>query len=367
MNKKKIAFVSQNVAPFRLNWMEELSKYFDIVFYHLGEYHETVNKKYISGFKTALPCENIAKKFLSFHIFDIQKILDANADLLLLDGYGFIGQVFLIAALNRRKIPYYLTMDGGFIPEKENVLKKAVKKFCMKNAAAILSTSLDTDRFINHYCENAVPIYRHYFSSVYSSDIIEYDREKKLYFKKKYGLENKFTVICVGRFIPVKGFDILLKAARQLKDEAVFLFVGGTPTEGYNELISSLPSESVRFIDFVGKEKLKEYYLASDVFAMPSRGDVWGLVVGEAMATGLPVISSDKCLASKAMIEDDINGYIIESEDPRAYCDRIRKLKEDPKLCQKMILNNIEKIKQYAIDVSAKHDHETINKILESR
>ena len=64
----------------------------------------------------------------------------------------------------------------------------------------------------------------------------------------------------------------------------------------------------------VSKEKLKQYYMAADLFCFPTREDIWGLVINEAMGYGLPVITTDRCNAGIEMVKDDVNGYIIPVE-----------------------------------------------------
>ena len=62
---------------------------------------------------------------------------------------------------------------------------------------------------------------------------------------------------------------------------------------------------------FMRKDQLKEYFLISDLFILPTKEDIWGLVMNEAMGYGLPVITTDKCIAGVELITDEINGYIV--------------------------------------------------------
>ena len=50
------------------------------------------------------------------------------------------------------------------------------------------------------------------------------------------------------------------------------------------------------------------YYQAADMLVFPTREDIWGLVINEAMANGLPTVSTDKCVAALEMIKQGENG-----------------------------------------------------------
>lgn len=69
------------------------------------------------------------------------------------------------------------------------------------------------------------------------------------------------------------------------------------------------------FIGFKEKKDLAEYYAAADLFTILSRGDVWGLVVNEAMTYGLPIISSNLCIAGTELVKDGENGFVVDLED----------------------------------------------------
>ena len=62
------------------------------------------------------------------------------------------------------------------------------------------------------------------------------------------------------------------------------------------------------------KPELATYYQAADLFVFPTREDIWGLVINEALSFGLPVITTRKCVAGVEMIKEGVNGSIV-SED----------------------------------------------------
>ena len=57
------------------------------------------------------------------------------------------------------------------------------------------------------------------------------------------------------------------------------------------------------FVEFKKKEQLADYYKAADIFILPTRGDAWGLVINEAMGYGLPILTTDQCIAGVEMVE----------------------------------------------------------------
>ena len=65
--------------------------------------------------------------------------------------------------------------------------------------------------------------------------------------------------------------------------------VGDEPTQEFVEMKNNMKLDNVVFVGFKTKEELKDYYIAADVFCLQTRGDVWGLVVNEAMHTDCPL------------------------------------------------------------------------------
>jgi len=109
-------------------------------------------------------------------------------------------------------------------------------------------------------------------------------REKQA-IRERYNIPlNKFVVLFVGRFVPKKGFDILYNA----KDPSYLLvFVGGGIIP---EHIKS--DDSVSIMGPLPQEELAMIYKASDAFILPSYGEGFPLSIQEAMASGLPIITS---------------------------------------------------------------------------
>jgi glycosyltransferase involved in cell wall biosynthesis len=119
----------------------------------------------------------------------------------------------------------------------------------------------------------------------------------------------------VGRILPRKGIEILLKAYKQYRETAKgemwdLVIVGS------GDYLNSLCTKfsDVSGLHYAGAQfgdNLCKYYGLAKVLIVPSDSDPWGLVVNEAMASGLPVIVSSGCGAAKTLVRDAENGWIF--------------------------------------------------------
>lgn len=360
---KKISFVTQNIAPFRINWLDELAKYYEVTIFHNGEYVGEVNRDYVDCKPGRASVTLIKKKiFLTIFGYDFRKIFDNHADWIILDGYGFKSQMFLIFKLRHKKIPYILNIDGGFV-KKENKLKSILKRALISGAAGYLSTSEATDKFLEFYGAEKSKIARHYLTSLYNSDIRfqQSDKFEKILLRDELGIDvNKTIIVSIGKFIPIKGFDVLLNAMRYVDNDKHLILIGGEPTDCFNDIIKSNSLNNVSFVNFVNKDMVFKYLDAADLFVFPSRGDVWGLVINEAMARGLPIIASDQCIAAVSLVVNNENGFIVPVDNEKALANKINLLSEDKELRSIFGKNSIEKIKAYSIENIVKMDCKTL-------
>ena len=122
--------------------------------------------------------------------------------------------------------------------------------------------------------------------------------------RKEAGYNYKRLFISVGSFIHVKAYDVFLDAIKNTdyKDTGFLIIGGGKDKEKLERIITGSNISNVHLIDFCIKEELAKYYKMSDVFFFNSRGDVWGLVINEAMAYGLPIMSSNTTIAALELV-----------------------------------------------------------------
>ena len=100
--------------------------------------------------------------------------------------------------------------------------------------------------------------------------------------------------------------------------------------------------------------------MAADLFVLPTREDIWGLVINEAMSFGLPVITTDRCIAGLELVGEK-NGRIIPSEDVEALRKSMNSILELP--LETFFYENQKVILNYTIENMAKLHSEIIEDI----
>ncbi|MFQ5720900.1 MAG: glycosyltransferase, partial [Candidatus Aminicenantales bacterium] len=92
----------------------------------------------------------------------------------------------------------------------------------------------------------------------------------------------------------------------------------------------------IKFEGFVQKPRLPEYLARADCFVFPSEYDIWGLVLVEAMAAGLPCFASYLAGAAHDIIEDGKTGFVVDFSDYEKIADKIDWLFRHPEVARKI-------------------------------
>jgi D-inositol-3-phosphate glycosyltransferase len=144
------------------------------------------------------------------------------------------------------------------------------------------------------------------------------------------GLKEESIILFVGRIIPLKGIDNLLKAMTYLerKERIKLVVIGGdehsqTEVEKLKDLSRRLKiQESVIFLGLVKQEILPFFYNAANLCVVPSYYESFGLVVLESLACGTPVVAT-KVGGAESVIRHGETGYVVRNNDPCHLADKI--------------------------------------------
>ena len=133
---------------------------------------------------------------------------------------------------------------------------------------------------------------------------------------------------------PSRGIDYLLDAfekVQALAPEVSLLLVGdGAEQAHYERRVARL--RGVRLAGFVHERELPRYYSLADVFVFPTLGDAYGLAMDEALAAGLPVVSTASAGDVHSRIEAKGVGRVVATADADALADAMLELVQTPEL-----------------------------------
>ena len=368
-NRLKVLYLTNIPSPYRVSFFNELGKLCDLtVLFERRSSDEREELWHDYNFENfqGVFLEGIKfRKNQAISLGFVQYIKKNNYDHIIVGGYATPIGALLINYLKFKKIPFILNIDGGMINEKESDLKKSIKKYFISSASAWLSPGEVGSKYLEHYGANRNKIFSYPFTTLKEVDLLNeiLDKDEKRELRKQIGLEGNRIILTVGQFIHRKGFDILINACSQIPSDTSIYFVGGIPTSEYLELKDALQLKNIHFLGFKSKDEILSFYRAADIFVLPTREDIWGLVINEAMANGLPVVTTDRCVAGLELVKDYDNGFIVPVESVDELSLRINKIINNDELMIKMAESSLQKAKKYTVENMALVTYENLNMI----
>lgn len=347
----KVCWLTNYPSPYKIKLFNELAKSIDLTVLMLGGKDSNRNNEWTINpndkFKVILIDKNYNRT-----LKELAYSNDILIDSLYLSIYG-ICAVNLFKKQNKKVI---LQVDGGIAKNRGFVINK-IMSVLMNKHDFVISSSEFTDKYLNYYGISSSKISNFRFTSLSLEDIVHNKEliKSKVNNRNKLGIDDKFTLISVGQPIKRKGFDILLNSYIQsgLTDKINLLIVGGEPQKEIVKIVNDNNLSNVRFIDLIDSNELKEYYSCVDAFILCTREDIWGLVIEEALSFGLPVITSDNCIAGLHFNKLSECVSICNVNDIDSYAKEIIKLYENKNKTNELSNKCIETIKEYSIENSA--------------
>lgn len=364
----KVLFLTNIPSPYRVDFFNELGKYCDltVIFEKTASSERdqdwsnyrfnTFNGIFLKGISTSADtafCPNVTH------------YLNKSYDAIIICGTSSPTEILATEWCRLKNIPFFIEGDGAFA-KNGNGLKEKLKKHIISKGKLFFSTCHEHDKYYTHYGANPDNVVRYRFSSLKEKDILSepVKKEEKSALREELGIKEEQVVLSVGQFIHRKGFDVLLEATKQISSNIGVYIVGGTPTEEYLSFVRDYNLANVHFEGFKKKEELKKYYKSADVFVLPTREDIWGLVVNEAMAHGLPVITTDRCNAGLELIKNGVNGYIVPIDSAEDIGNAIT---ESLSQTDKLGAASLEIIKDYTVENMAKDHIGILNELLNKK
>ena len=160
-------------------------------------------------------------------------------------------------------------------------------------------------------------------------------------------------VIAVGRYVYQKGFDLLLKAWAIVEKECpdwMLTIVGQGERSQYETLIDEFKIDRNNCKLLGPTEQIQDEYMKSSLLVMSSRFEGFGMVLVEAMSCGLPVVSFDCPCGPKDIIEDHVDGLLVENGNIVKLADAIIWMINHPEQRKAMATKAVENVQRFRMD-----------------
>tara|TARA_B100002019_G_scaffold62783_1_gene53836 strand:- start:14263 stop:15339 length:1077 start_codon:yes stop_codon:yes gene_type:complete len=305
---KKVALITNIPAPYRESTYEEISKNPDIDFnviyskkiesnrswkFELGKYKRT----FLNSFTIPLSQYEI---HLNLSIY--KRLNELNPDILILTGFN---PVMLIAFFwARKKSKRIIIFSDGTLDSEKGIsfIQRSIRKLFYKHANSFIAASQKTVNLHRHYGASDEDIF-------ISCLCIDNDRLQTNCTEKTYDL--MFSGQLINRKQPLFFIEVAEKYLK-LNGKCKALILGDGKLN--DEVSSRIKNSKVdfHFPGFVQQDDLVDYYSKAHIFLFPSLSDPWGIVVNEAVAAGLPVISSKHPGSVGELIVNKKNSFVLD-------------------------------------------------------
>ncbi len=259
------------------------------------------------------------------------------------------------------KKPFLVTGHGADVAELNQAPFRRLKQHCLKKASAVTVVSKHLQQILEktYHFQNASIIPMGCNTAYFTPT-----NRKEDYFSQG----EKKVVLFVGRLAEKKGTVYLIRAMQYV--DALLVIAGSGPLEAScKALVKELHLEHrVRFLGPKPHTQLRSIYASADFFAAPSvtakGGDVegFGLVILEAMASGLPVIASQSGGITD-IIRDGENGLLAQERNEKQLAALINRLISQPRLARKLSQASLETAARFDYHIIAEKYRDMIENI----
>ena len=313
---KKVLIVFNHPAPYKVRLFNELSKTFDLHVIFERDSASDRNKEFYSEEKYDFTTHKIkglkvgAEGLISC---GVKKHLKHNKyDLVIMNGYSHYAEMKAIKYLQKHKVPYVLYINGGTIKSNECFIKKNLKKRYISGAKCYFSPDLESNKYLVHYGANEKDILNYPYSTIFDSEIIKAEANK-VELRKELNLNFDKVFVSSGQLIERKNYLSLVKEWAKFPKEYGLVLIGdGKQRKEIENLIKTANLNNVLVTGFLKREEMFKYFKAADVFLFPSKEDIYGHVINEALSQGLPVVSTNKVNSANKLIKNGVNGFVLE-------------------------------------------------------
>lgn len=255
-------------------------------------------------------------------------------------GWGAVTSLLALAACRMRGLPVLMYGDSSFPPPPNFIRDTFYRSLFRLTNTFLVSGKVNADFYAHYGADRSrffpLPWAIDNARFIDGSRFAEGEREAM---RARFGVrDNQLLIVFSAKLLPRKDPMTLLRAvdAMHHRDRAAVLFLGHGELREELERFARERNLTVHFAGFVNQSELPKHYAAGDVFVLPSTYEPRGTVLNEAMASGLPVITTNVCGAVGDIVQHGDNGYAFTPTDFATLARHLDTLIEQPELRDRM-------------------------------
>ena len=285
-------------------------------------------------------------------VLKLRKVLSKN-NVNILINVDVMLNIFSLPAIFCTKIKMITWEHFNYLDDIGSKNTKFIRKismyFCKKY---IVITKQDKEKFKKYFKGNSKVI------QIYNTCMID-----ETY--NDYDVNSK-VIISAGNMFPVKGFDLAIEVGKivfsKYPDWKWYIYGDGIELENIKTLIKTNRLEN-NFVLKARTKNLDKAFREAAMFILPSRMESFGLVLLEAQANNLPVVSFDVPSGPSEIISNNINGYLVEELNVNMMAEKICELIRNKDLRRSFSLKSKIKFKEFEIQTILSKWYEVIESI----
>ncbi|WP_299583625.1 glycosyltransferase [uncultured Sunxiuqinia sp.] len=334
MKKDKALLFLPYLAPYRINALNEIGKYYDLTVVFLLE--NTISIKYDQKVLRSMLKVDYIVLTSGFTIksrqirFGILKLIKRHKPKVIFSNeYGLTS--LLVSLFKYMKLFNYkhisTTSDNRIMAASTHLVRRIARYFVLKSCEGLIVYNQETkDWYQDHYRNLKVRI----CPNIQNPDDLlknteRYEALAKSYVEQ-YGLQGKKVYLFIGRLHPMKALDKLIANFKKVREpNEILLLVGDGPLK--EELKKQIQDLNLgNDVLLPGKfegNKLFAWYKVADLFILASNHEPFGAVINESLILGTPVLCSSVAGATY-FIEEGMNGLIFDPHDSADFIEKFR-------------------------------------------
>jgi len=267
-----------------------------------------------------------------------QTLRALHASCLVLGGFSLLS-LFGASFAERLRIPYII-WSGETIAEAQRRRGKSVRRFLRRQLTRQATTCIAYGTRAQEYLQTLGVTNDRIRVAVncVDTDFFRDQVSARRLLVNAPSHANGARLLFVGHLQRRKGLDFVLHALKLCEHLPMKLdVVGDGPRRvHYEHMAAELGLNNVTFHGFRQKAELPDFYAAADFFVFPSLQEIFGLVLVEAAAAGLPIIASKFAGGTVDVVQEGKNGFVVDPTDIPTLAARIRELCLNPQLREQM-------------------------------